>query len=116
VPQYGEFIFLKENAALNTTWETAEYTGLTGTVPVKLKYSFTVTAVNITRVVNGVTYNNVYEITWKSMENLNNAGYIDEVLYKSYYARGIGLIEYQQDYVSNPGVEDLEKLRSYQVY
>ncbi len=123
-PQFGEINFLDEAATLNVPWTTAEYTGTTNIgsilvpilVPLKIKYQFTLTGQNITRVVNGVTYTNVHEITWKAMENINNLGYVDNVLYKSYYAKGIGLIEYQQDYVATPGIEDTELLKSYLVF
>ena len=43
-------------------------------------------------------------------------GFTDEVLYQSYYAQGIGLIKYVQDYQAVAGVEDTDNLRNYMVY
>lgn len=116
VMQNGEILFLKENAPAGTTWTSSVYSGNSGGIPTQLKYSFTITSTTLSITVNGVTYNNVIQVDWKSQENVNGAGYVDQVLYKSYYAQGIGLIKYIQDYQAAAGIEDTEDLRFYQVF
>ena len=116
VTQHGEILFLKENAPLATTWQSIVYSGTVGGLSTLLQYSFTIAAVNSIVIVNGVTYNNVTQVNWKSMENKNGAGYVDQVLYQSYYAKGIGLIKYVQDDISIPGIQDTDNIRNYLVY
>jgi hypothetical protein len=116
VPQHGEILFLKENTAAGATWVNGPYSGTVLGVPTQLKYSFTIISTTLSLVVNGVTYNNVIQVDWKSQENVNGAGYIDQVLYSSYYAKGVGLIKYIADDQSTPIVDNTETLRSYQVF
>ena len=106
-------LFLKENSTIGDTWISSEYTGTILGVPAKVKYSFTTAAVNSTVIVNSVTYNNVIEVDWKSVESINGAAYADAVIYKSYYSKGIGMIKQTQDYNT---AHNSELLRHYHVY
>lgn len=116
VMQHGEILFLKESSPVGTTWESSVFSGTVSGIAKQLKYSFTIATVNSSLTVNGVTYTNVIQVNWKSMENTNGAGYVDQVLYQSYYAKGIGLIKFVQDDVSIPGIQDTDNLRNYVVY
>ncbi len=115
-PQYGEILFLKENAAVNTTWESQEFTGLSSGVPIKLKYQFKIELVNTTLTVNGVTYTNVIKVAGKTMVDVGT-GYIDDQLSESWYAKGIGLIKVRYwDATGSPTDDLVNNLRHYRVF
>ncbi len=94
----GEINFLKEGLTLNQTWNSAEFTGKIGGFSAKMQYAFTCTEANTAAAINGNTFNNVYKISWKPRTNINGAGYQDDpvVSYESWYAKGVGLIFFQQ--------------------
>lgn len=116
-PQFGEILFLKENAAVNTTWESAEFTGNIGGVPGKIKYTFKIELVNTNLTVNGVNYTNVIKVAWKTLvDDGTGGGYVDDTIHESYYAKGIGLIKYRRWDATGPSSDDLvDNLRYYQV-
>lgn len=119
-PVEADINFLKENAPAGTTWETPEFSGMidpgTGTtVPAKVKYSYTITNANTSIIINGVTFNNVIHVSWKSKENINNAGYVDAISYNSYYAKGIGLIKLTGISTAFP-IPVTNQIRYYQIF
>jgi hypothetical protein len=114
-PQYGEILFLKENAANGTTWQSAEFTGLMSGQPSKLKYVFTIAQNNTTVTVNGVTYTNVIKVDWKIQVD-NGSGYTDDTIMESWYAKGIGQVKFRRYDALAPGDELLDNIRYYQVF
>jgi hypothetical protein len=116
-PQFGEILFLKENAAVNTTWESAEFTGNIGGVPGKIKYTFKIELVNTNLTVNSVNYTNVIKVAWKTLvDDGTGGGYVDDTIHESYYAQGIGLIKYRRWDATGPSSDDLvDNLRYYQI-
>lgn len=120
VATYTDLPFLKENAPTGTSWSTPEFIGTTTngttTVTAKVMYTFTITNANTSVLVNGVNYVNVIHVSWKSKENINNAGYTDAIVYESYYAKGIGLVKFTGDVPLAPGIEVTNLLRYYKVY
>ncbi len=89
----GDILFLKEGTTTGATWNSAEFTGLVSGQPAKLKYVFNVTNANATVTVNGKSFANVYQISYKSQVSLMGAPYVDEgLVWTVYYAKGIGMI------------------------
>lgn len=116
VPQFGEILFLKENAPANTTWQSPEFTGQSSGFPLKLKYVFTIENANTTLTVNGVNYTNVIKVFWKSQID-DGSGYADDQLNESWYAKGIGLIKYRYwDATGSPSDDVVDNIRFYQVF
>ena len=113
VPQFADVLFLKENSTVGATWTSTTFTGAQGGVAYQIKYAFTIAATNATLVVNGVSYNNVIQINWKSQESLGGLPFQDYNAYESYFAKGIGLI--QKKNTTSGGTPTFQYLRSYQV-
>jgi hypothetical protein len=115
VEQFGEILFLKENAPNGTNWESAEFTGQIGGTPGKMKYVFTIEQANTTLTVNGVTYSNVIKVAWKVRVD-DGTGYVDDSANESWYARGIGLIKFRRwDSQGSPADDLVDNLRFYQI-
>lgn len=114
VTQHAELNFLKENSTIGTTYVTPEYIGTENMLPVKLKYSFTITNTNTSLTVNGVNYTNVIQVDWKSIED-RGTGYADAILFQTFFAKGIGMIQNTATDVSI-GLSYSEMLRNYHVY
>jgi len=97
---FFEYIYLKTNQPVGTTWESAEvpninygatvgFTSKTGSV----KNVFTITGVNQTVVVNGSTYHNVITVSRDVLFKENTANAYTKVMYgQAMYAKGIGMI------------------------
>ncbi len=116
VSQYGEILFLKENAPVNTTWESQEFTGQSSGAPIKIKYVFKIEAVNTTLTVNGVSYSNVIKVYWRTQVD-TGTGYADDQLNESWFAKGIGLIKYRYwDATGSPSDDVVDNIRHYQVF
>jgi hypothetical protein len=122
--QWAEYILLKDNVAVGTTWFSSGVTG-TITIPppttltIRLKYSILQKDVPITVVssTGSVTYQNVIVVkeeyqqfvggTWMDVPQVGSA--------KSYYARGVGLILLEVfDGTGAPVFK--QELRRYQVF
>lgn len=117
VPVRDEILFLKENAPVATTWTSPAFSGTILGVPNIIRYSFTITSVNGTLTVNGVTYTNVTKVDWKSQESTNGGTtYTDDIGLESWYAKGIGLIKFRAYLIATPTNESVDNLRYYQVF
>lgn len=91
-PQAGfDVLFLKSSLTAGATWN-ADFSATLSGIPVTVRFKFTCTNANTSITVNGVTYNNVYQVT--SVFQLGAAGTFTDVfsLPDSYYAKGVGLI------------------------
>jgi hypothetical protein len=117
VLQFGEMIFLKENAPAGTNWNSAVFSGTVVGTPVLLRYNYNIVSVTTTITVNGVTYNNVIKVDSKSQYSIDaGVTYVDNVATESWYAKGVGLIKFHQYLISNPAQSLVDDLRYYQVF
>jgi hypothetical protein len=112
--QFGEILFLKENAAIGTTWQSAEFTGQESGQPMKMKYVFNIEQNNTSITVNGVTYNNVIKVAWKIQVD-RGSGYVDDTIMESWYAKGIGQVRFRRYEAATPALEIIDNLRYYLV-
>jgi hypothetical protein len=89
-----ESIYLKDNAAVGTSWSQivtiAPFSGVPTTIPLTVAYS--ITEKGISRTVNGENYNNVIHTTTTLSSTSLPAGSITTDIH-SYYAPKYGLIE-----------------------
>ena len=90
-----DYIFLKDNVALNTSWETpevnAKYNGATG----KAKAKLTITGKDIQQTINGATVDSVIKVTRETMFKSTSASSYSTVASSSintYFARNKGLL------------------------
>ncbi len=111
--QPAELIFLKDNLAAGGTWQSPGFTGditdTSGTLTFTVRFSYTIAQKDVNITVNGVDYPNTIVVNEKY--ELQSAGnWVDATpligYYKSYYARGVGMIKqeyYYEDGNANPG-------------
>lgn len=116
--QKGDILFLKEALQNGDTWSSAEYSGTItnqGTSQnITLKYTYTCSDNNATKVVNGKTFNNVYVINFKPQVSVAGAPYIDiGLVWTAYYAQNIGLIYEEYNYNNTTGGF---QIKSWQVF
>ncbi len=115
--QFGEILFLKENAAAGTNWTSTVFSGAVTGIPVQLRYSFNIASTTTTITVNGVTYNNVIKVDWKDQYSTDGGTtWTDDIGDESWYAKGVGLIKFHQYDISTPTSSSVDNLRYYQVF
>ena len=126
-PQWAEYIFLKD-AAASTNWKSPAFTGTYTPPPpdpaqtLTIRFSYTIlqkdVSVSITTSKGTVSYPNTIVVEEK-YEQLVGATWTDAtpaVGYgKSYYARGVGLIKYE-NFTPAGAVNYQFELRRYQVF
>lgn len=112
----GEMIFLKENAPVGTAWQSAEFQGQINSLPAKIRYDFEIQSVGGTHLVNTVNYNDVIKVFTTTRVDINNTGYTANAEMESYYARGIGLIEFKFRDAGNANWLEVQPLRYYKVF
>lgn len=134
-PQWAEYIFLKDDQALNHQWWSAGYTGIVTTDPgpppvtqtLTLRMSFKIVGkdvpVSVTSSTGTANYTNVIvvEERYELKTGPGPNDYTDVTAQlgfyaKSYYARGVGLIKYEVINATTSAIEYVEELRRYQVY
>jgi hypothetical protein len=88
-----EELYLKDNAAIGTTWAQTQTVMVTGSpVPVPVLLSFTIAEKNISRTVNTANYTNVIHVSATISSSLIPAASLTSNI-NSYYAPNYGLIE-----------------------
>jgi hypothetical protein len=88
-----EELYLKDNAAVGTTWTQTQTVMVTGSpVPVPVLLSFTIAEKNISRMVNGTNYTNVIHVSATISSSLIPAASLTSSI-NTYYAPNYGLIE-----------------------
>lgn len=88
-----EALYLKDNVAINGTWNQ-NITVTVSSVPITLTLTYTVIEKNTTKIVNGITYNEVIGV--KTVITPATPGIPASAItgdIKSYYARKVGLIQ-----------------------
>ncbi|MBN8835689.1 MAG: hypothetical protein J0I09_00370 [Sphingobacteriia bacterium] len=106
-----EAIFLKDTVPVNTTWDSPEAAS-TMTGISKVKTTYTIAGKGISWAVNSTTFNNVIKVQ-EDLKFYKNGSY--QLVYTgySYYAQGIGLIDYEIPNISSPYSY---RIKSYRVY
>jgi hypothetical protein len=125
-PLWAEYIFVKD-AAKNTNWKSAAFSGTYSGAPLTLRFSYTIlekdvpVSITTSGSVNPVNYTNVI-IVQEKYEQFDGTSWNDVTAVvgygKSYYARNIGLIKYEYIDTDLSDGDDSYKqqLRRYQVF
>jgi len=100
--QWVEFLFLKDNQTVGTTWTTTGYSGTIGSAPITVRIRFTIVQQNQTVSLNTSTgtasYPNTIEVK-EQYEYLVGSTWTDATTffgyYEDYYSRNIGWIKDQ---------------------
>ena len=123
---YLDYIFLKDDAAVNATWQSAPINGTatdsSGTYPVSVRIVFSIEKKDEPIIVGGISYPNTIVVVEK-YQVLNGANWVDATAIigyiKNYFARGVGLIKldyYYEDGKTNPPVYYAQNIRRYHVF
>jgi hypothetical protein len=86
-------IFLKDNVALGSTWESEIKSTTVGSNSIKFKRVFTITGKSVARTVRGVVYNDVITVKEELHVQVQTAPFqaVEETLVS--YAKGVGMIQ-----------------------
>jgi hypothetical protein len=126
-PLWDQYTMLKDNVALNTVWKSPASGGYAGTVsgqPLNIRFSYKILQKDVPLTVNAstgnVTYPNVIVVEERYEAEISPGVWQDitsviDFYGKSYYARGIGLIQYESLNAAN-AVTFLMELRRFYVY
>jgi hypothetical protein len=115
-PTMADINFLKENAATGTTWSSPVFIGTVNSVSTNLRYDFKIESANTSLIVNGVTYNNVIQVSCTSKISVLGGAYISTDVNNLYYAKGVGLIKVKDvDAVNSSSIAEFD-LRHYIVF
>lgn len=96
---WGEYIFLKDNAAAGTSWTSSQftdtYTTSSGTVPMSVRFKETIQQKDIAVTVQGTTYQNTIVVLEESEYSLDGGATWSPAWFSStnYYTRNVGLIK-----------------------
>ncbi|MBS1626675.1 MAG: hypothetical protein JSR09_02620 [Bacteroidetes bacterium] len=109
-----EYIFLKDNVPIGTTWETPEAVTTFLGAASKIKYKYTIINTGTSLTVNGTTYNNVIKVRLDYYYFVSGA-YQATPAYSQYdyYAQGVGLISSE---TINFSPTIYKSIQRYQVY
>lgn len=87
-----ERLYLKDNAAVGTTWNQSQTFNIPGfPLPVPVKLNNNIAESNVTMAVNGITYKDVIHVSSSLSSSLISSGIISSI--NNYYAPKVGLIE-----------------------
>lgn len=93
LPVEGEWVFLKDNVNVGTSWNSAEYVAVISGQPVKMRLKLELLSKNVNAIVDGKIYRNVMKVrTTVQVQLTALAPFTDAVSLESWYAKGIGLI------------------------
>jgi hypothetical protein len=90
---YIDYIFLKDNVPVNSTWETAEVNAKSGGVPGRAKLKFTIVGKDIRYTINGTQVDSIIKVQRELQFKSNGATAFTTVsTLFPYYAKGKGLL------------------------
>ncbi|MCG2617029.1 hypothetical protein LZZ85_22225 [Terrimonas sp. NA20] len=118
--QLGEFIFLKHNANVGSTWYSPVFTGLQNGVTVRARIKFTIlqkdVSVAVTTSEGAFTYPNTIVVNEQN-EYEQGATWVEyEYFYRNYYSLDIGKVQVEGFLKSAPAAPGYkEELRRYQI-
>jgi len=121
-PTWLEYIMLKDNVAVNTTWTSSQVSGTVQAQPLTVRLSFKIlqkdVPVSFTTSTGAKSFTNVI-IVEEKIQVLVGATWTDATTtfghIESYYAKGIGLIKSEQ-FDGTGASSFVQKLRRYQVF
>jgi hypothetical protein len=123
-PAFAEYTMLKDNVAQNTTWTSAGFSGTVSGTPLQLRFSYKIlqkdVPITITTSTGSITYQNVIVVEEK-YQAFNAGVWVDvtstiDFYGKSYYARGVGLIQYEPLHADGTLYTGKMEVRRYVVY
>jgi len=90
-----DFIFLKDNVPVSSTWESPEVNATFGTIPGKAKIKFTIEGKDIQTTVGSGNYDSVIQVKREYMFSPSSPSvpYQTVVTGNFYYAKNIGFIK-----------------------
>ncbi|MBM3415004.1 MAG: hypothetical protein FJY20_00885 [Bacteroidetes bacterium] len=122
---WAQYIFLKDNVALNTNWKSQSFSGFIGPTPLTIRFSYTIKLkdgpLSFSTSTGNMNFTNVIAVEEKYEAEIAPGVWqdlTDQVGYfKSYYARNIGLVllEYYPDSAATIPDNKME-LRRHQVF
>ena len=86
----GEYIFLKDNVAAGTTFNSPDFTGTTNGIPVTVYIKVTITEVGVAATVGSQNFDDVIKVTYEYFIN----GSSDFPPEEKWFAKGVGLVYY----------------------
>jgi hypothetical protein len=108
-----EYIFLKDNVPVNTSWTTPTINGLIQGSSIILRNKFTILQKDVTVTVHGISYSNTIVVEQR-VEQSTGTMWVDVSaaigVLKTYYAKGIGMIK--QEFTDPTGTSIGELTRS----
>jgi len=121
---WGEYIFLKDNVAVNTSWTSGVFSGSytyadssgTHTVPIKVRVKETIQQKDVSVTVNSIAYpftivvKEEYEYSFDAGTTWN----LSDVYAINNYTRGVGLIKWQA--FDSMGSIVKQEIKRYQVF
>ncbi len=127
-PAWTEYIMLKDNVALNTNWKTGAVCGTvnSGATPICIRFSYTIKEKDLAKTITSSiaparVYQNVIMVEEKLDYSLDggvtwmDATSTIDYYGKSYYARGVGLIQFEA-FDKNNVLQFKQELRRWQVF
>ena len=121
---WAEYIMLKDNVAISTNWKSTGFAGTVVTTPINVRFSYTILQKNvpitITTSKGTTTYQNVIVVEERIDGEVSPGVWQDitaaiDYYGKSYYAKGIGLIKFEEYNAAN-AVTGQQELRRFEVY
>jgi hypothetical protein len=93
VGEYIDYIFLKDNVALNTTWESPQVNAKLNGVAGKAKAKFTIAGKDIQQTINGVVVDNVIQVKRETQFKASTGTTFSTTgTVNSYYGKNKGLL------------------------
>ncbi|MFZ9386645.1 MAG: hypothetical protein ACO25B_02085 [Chitinophagaceae bacterium] len=120
---WGQYIMVKDNVAAGTNWKSSAFSGTVTSIPITIRFSYTVTdkdvPLSFVTSTGNQNFTNVIVVEEK-LEGFDGSNWIDltaQIDYygKSYYARDIGLVKFEAYNAAN-AVTFKQELRRYQVF
>lgn len=102
-------LFLKDNQPVLTQWDSPIATTVYQSLSTEVKMHFTILAKNVTRTINGTTYDSVIQVKNEMQYKILGSFQTVETI-NTYYAKNIGLIDFDA-----PGILTYS-IRRYRVY
>ena len=121
--EWGEYIFLKDNVPVNTTWTSSPFSNtftdsLGATFPISVRFKETIQQKDVPVTVQGVTYQNTIVVKEEYEYSTDGGATWTALPYYSinYYSRNIGLIKIEFTDNSGNGGNYIQELTRYQVF